>query len=46
MAVDHISDLADTILKSNLAKIISFEWKPLEEANMEEEAVKQGTAQG
>jgi hypothetical protein len=46
LAVDHISDLADTILKEPDTKIVSFEWKPLEEVNKEEAAVKQGTQQG
>ena len=46
LAVDYISDLADTILKEPDTKIVSFEWKPLEEVNKEEAAVKQGTDQG
>ncbi len=46
MAVDHISDLADTILKEPDTKIVSFEWKPLKEVNKEEAAVKKGTDQG
>lgn len=29
LAVDYISDLADTILKEPNTKIVSFEWKPL-----------------
>ncbi len=40
--VKDIGKLADDILKSGVSKINSFEWKPLEEIDNEEQAVTEG----
>lgn len=40
--VSGIGKLADDILKSGVSKISSFEWKPLEEVDNEEQAVTEG----